>query len=195
MQRPTNYLEYNRSAWNKQVAKGNRWTVTVSDEEISAARKGDLKIVLTPIKLVPENWFPPKGGKVLGLASGGGQQGPLLAAYGYDVTIFDNSDAQLKQDEMMSDKFHLGIKTIRGDMANLSVFEDNSFDMVFNPLSTAFVPDVVKVYREAARVLKKGGVFMTGFTKPVYYLFDIALAEKGIFTLKYESPYSDLHSL
>ena len=80
-------------------------------------------------------------------------------------------------------------------MADLSVFADESFDMVFNPLSIAFIPDVLPVYREVARVLKPGGIFLTAFTKPVYNLFDIMLVEKGIFTLKYSSPYSDIKSL
>ncbi|MDQ3049923.1 MAG: class I SAM-dependent methyltransferase [Bacteroidota bacterium] len=195
MKKPENYLSYNREAWNHQVRSGNRWTVPFSDEVIEAAKKGVMNLVLTPQRIIPENWYAPKGSKVLGLASGGGQQGPVLAAAGYDVTIFDNSSGQLLKDQQMSDKFQLGIKTVEGDMADLSVFENETFDMVFNPCSTGFVSDVIKVYAEAARVLKKGGIFMTGFTKPVYYLFDIKLAEKGIFTLKYESPYSDLESL
>jgi len=195
MERPKDYLEYNRNAWNQQVRSGNQWTVPVSEEVIAAARNGVVNIVLTPVKPVPANWYPAKGSKVLGLASAGGQQGPVLAAAGYDVTIFDNSPAQLEQDRLMSEKYNLGIKTVQGDMADLSAFSDESFDFVFNPCSTGFVPDVVKVYKEASRVLKKGGIFMTGFTHPVYYLFDVALVEKGIFTLKYQSPYSDLTSL
>jgi SAM-dependent methyltransferase len=195
MEKPNDYLEYNRNAWNHLVSSGNQWTIPAGDDVIVAARKGMVNIVLTPTKPVPANWYPAKGSKVLGLASAGGQQGPVLAAAGFDVTIFDNSPAQLEQDRIMSEKFNLSIKTVQGDMADLSVFADESFDLVFNPCSTCFVPDVIQVYKEAARVLKKGGIFMTGFTKPVYYLFDIALAEKGIFTLKYESPYSDLTSL
>ena len=195
MEKPNNYLKYNEEAWNLLVRSGNQWTIPSSDNVIASARNGVVNIVLTPVRPVPEHWYPAKGSKVLGLASAGGQQGPVLAAAGFDVTIFDNSPAQLEQDRMMSEKFNLGIKTVQGDMADLSMFADETFDLVFNPCSTCFVPDVVQVYKEASRVLKKGGIFMTGFTKPVYYLFDIALAEKGIFTLKYESPYSDLTSL
>ncbi len=195
MSRPTNYLEYNRSAWNHQVKSGNQWTLPFGDEVIERARNGEFNIVLTPTKAVPQHWFTPKGTRLLGLASGGGQQCPVLAAAGYDVTVFDNSIEQLKQDQSMAEKHQLNIKTMQGDMADLSAFADASFDMVFNPCSTGFVPNVREVYSEVARVLKKGGVFMTGFTKPVYYLFDIKLVEEGVFTLKYKSPYSDLESL
>ncbi len=195
MKKPDDFTQYNRQAWNDLVRKQNRWTVPATDEMIRSARAGTLDLVLTPSKKVPANWYPAKGSKVLALASGGGQQVPLMAAYGFDVTVFDNSDLQLERDLEMANKHQLTIVCHQGDMSDLSELADESFDMVFNPCSTCFVPDVVKVYKEVSRVLRKGGIFMTGFTNPVYYLFDIRLAEKGIFTLKYESPYSDAESL
>ena len=68
-----NIRDYNREAWNKQVKKGNIWTIPASPEEISAARKGNWRIVLTPTKPVPHSWLPDlPGKKVLCLASGGG---------------------------------------------------------------------------------------------------------------------------
>jgi ubiquinone/menaquinone biosynthesis C-methylase UbiE len=185
------YLGYNRNAWNKQVEKGNKWTKPVDESEIRAAVKGVLEILLTPCKPVPMDWFPEKGAKVLGLASGGGQQCPLMAAYGFDVTSFDQSPAQLEQDLKTARSYDLSIKCMEGNMEDLSMFSDNSFDMVFNPCSTGFISDVEKVYHEVGRILKPGGIFMTGFTNPVFYLFDIAQAEKGVFTLKYSQPYSD----
>ncbi|MBK6641818.1 MAG: class I SAM-dependent methyltransferase [Bacteroidetes bacterium] len=195
MEKPANYLEYNREAWNHLVRSGNRWTIPVSEKELEEARNVELKLILTPTKIVPADWYPAKGSKVLGLASGGGQQGPLMAAAGFEVTIFDNSPEQLAQDRKVAESHGLNIRLVQGDMADLSVFPDGEFDMVFNPCSTAFVPDVKAVYKEAARVLKPGGIFMTGFTNPVYHLFDIFKAEKGEFTLKYSQPYSDLESL
>ncbi|MGK3885416.1 class I SAM-dependent methyltransferase, partial [Enterococcus faecium] len=71
---------YNREAWDRQAAAGNRWTVPVGPEVIAAARRGDWGVVLTPSRPVPREWFPPLDGlNVLCLASGGGQQGPVLA--------------------------------------------------------------------------------------------------------------------
>ena len=70
--------EYNRRAWDDQVTQGNRWTIPVSREMVTAARKGEWNVVLTPQKHVPKSWFPMLGGlKVLCLASGGGQQAPI----------------------------------------------------------------------------------------------------------------------
>jgi len=192
---PDQILEYNRNAWTRQSVNGNRWTVSFGADMIDKARKGDLELLLTPSKVVPMNWYPPAGSSVLCLASGGGQQVPALAAAGYKVTSFDLTDAQLKADEKVANHFNLKVELVQGDMADLSVFENESFDFVFNPCSTTFVPDVRKVYKEVGRVLKRGGTFVTGFTNPVYYLFDLLLQEQGIFTLKYSQPYSDLNSL
>jgi hypothetical protein len=98
-------LKYNRDAWDREVASGNEWTVPVSQEEIAKAKKGDWKLVLTPIKPVPRSWFPDVAGKdILALASAGGQQGPVLAAAGGLVTVFDNSPAQLAQDRMVAER-------------------------------------------------------------------------------------------
>ncbi|MEZ0276700.1 MAG: class I SAM-dependent methyltransferase, partial [Roseimicrobium sp.] len=156
---PVDILAYNREAWNRRVAQGNEWTVPVSAEAIARAREGEWSIVLTPLKPVPSDWFPGlRGKKVLGLAAGGGQQGPLLAAAGAEVTIFDNSPAQLAQDAAVAEREKLSLNTLQGDMADLSVFEDETFDLIVHPCSNCFVPDIKPVWREAFLVLKPGGV-------------------------------------
>jgi hypothetical protein len=66
-------LDYNRRAWDREVQRGNRWTVPVGPEVVAHARRGDWQILLTPTKPVPAEWFPPLAGlDVLCLASGGG---------------------------------------------------------------------------------------------------------------------------
>src|SRR5690606_6411370 len=125
-------VNYNRTAWHNYVDKNDRWTIPVTEQDLENARKGIWDIVLTPKKPVPHHWFPAfKDLKLLGLASGGGQQGPILATLGADVTIFDNSPKQLQQDKNLSDEYQLGIKTLQGDMRDLSVFADESFDLIF----------------------------------------------------------------
>lgn len=188
--------EHNRHAWDRQVEKGNRWTLPVSAEAIAAARRSDWSVVLTPTKPVPRDWFPPLGGlEVLCLASGGGQQGPILAAAGAIVTVLDNSPAQLAQDRLVADREGLKIATVRGNMADLSAFGDDRFGLVFHPCSNCFVPEVRPVWREAFRVLKPGGVLLAGFANAALYIFDDALAEKGELVVRHAVPYSDLASL
>ena len=188
---------YNRDAWDREVAGGeNRWSIPVSHEVIEKARQGEFSIVLTENIPVPQRWFPPlKGADVLCLASGGGQQGPVLAAVGANVTVFDNSPAQLKQDQLVAEREALPLRTVEGDAADLSVFADESFDLVFNPCSTVFMPDVRAVWRESARVLRHGGILMTGSMNPVHYMFDLFKMDEGILEVAHAIPYSDLTSL
>ena len=187
---------YNRDAWDGQVRAGNRWTVPVGPEEIAAARRGDWRVLLTPTKPVPRDWFPPLLGlDVLCLASGGGQQGPILAAAGASVTVFDNSPAQLARDREVADRDGLRIATGEGDMRDLSAFSDGQFGLVFHPCANGFVPDIRPVWREAARVLRPGGLLLAGFTNPLLYLFDDARMAAGEFVVRHRIPYSDLTSL
>ena len=190
-------LKHNRIAWNRQVQDGNPWTIPVSSQDVEAARQGRWQIVLTPTKPVPRAWFPElEGADVLCLASGGGQQAPILAAAGATVTVLDNSPAQLAQDGMVAERDSLAITTIEGDMADLSMFNDGAFGLVVHPVSNCFAPSVRPVWAEAYRVLRLGGVLLAGFNNPVRYLFDWDLADReGILQAKFRLPYSDLESL
>jgi len=188
---------YNREAWNREVEGGkNPWSQPVSSEIIAKARAGEFSIVLTENIPVPQSWFRPlNGADVLCLASGGGQQGPILAAAGAKVTVFDNSPAQLKQDQLVAERESLSLKTIEGDAANLSIFSDESFDLVFNPCSTVFMPDVRAVWKECSRVLRHNGILMTGSMNPVHYIFDLYKADEGVLEIAHSIPYSDLTSI
>jgi SAM-dependent methyltransferase len=187
----------NREAWNRLVDVGDRWTIPVNAEEIARARLGDWSILLTPTRPVPRSWFPAdlSGVSILCLASGGGQQGPILAATGATVTVFDNSPKQLGQDRMVAEREGLDIRTIEGDMADLSVFDDETFDLIFHSCSNCFISDVRPVWREAYRVLRKGGVLSVGFVNPIRYVFDEQLEEQGQLVVRHGLPYSDLTSL
>lgn len=189
-------VKYNREAWDRAVAQGNEWTRPAPHELIARARAGDWQLVLTPLKPVPRDWFPAlPGKKILCLASGGGQQGPILSALGAEVTVSDNSPAQLAQDQLVAQREGLSLTTVEGDMRDLSCFQNEAFDLIFHPCSNVFVPDIRPVWREAARVLKRGGQLLAGFVNPVYFTVDPALSEQGIAQMKYKIPYSDLESL
>ena len=192
-----NTVSYNREAWNKESKSGSRWSEPVSSETIQSAKAGNWNVILTPNKCVPRNWFGNLSGKkVLCLASGGGQQAPVLAAAGASVASFDNSDEQLSKDQIVADRDELDLKTFQGDMADLSVFGDESFDLIFHPVSNVFSERIRPVWEECFRVLKKGGRLLSGFMNPMFFLFDHEEAERtGVLEVQYPLPFSDLKSL
>jgi SAM-dependent methyltransferase len=197
MNRKINVREYNRFAWDRQVEAGNKFTLPVGPEVIAAARqRGEFAVLLTETKPVPRDWFPDSfaGLDLLGLACGGGQQGPVFAALGANVTIFDNSPAQLERDRQVAEREGLAICTVEGDMRDLSAFADESFDLVFHPVSNVFCPEVRPVWQEAYRVLRRGGLLLAGFANPIYYLFGTTLEEQRRLRVRYAIPYSDLES-
>lgn len=191
-------VAYNREAWDRQVAEGNMWTRPVGRDVVEAARRGDWQVVLIGLRPTPRSWF---GGEVAGrelllLASGGGQQGPVLAAAGARVTVFDNSPAQLARDREVAREHGLEIRTVQGDMADLGAFADACFDLVFHPVSNVFAPDVRPVWREAFRVLRPGGRLLAGFMNPALFVFDNEEFERsGERVVRYAIPYSDPRDL
>ena len=189
--------EVNRIAWDRQVEGGNQWTIPVSETVIEAARQGQWEIILTASKPVPKAWFPDLSGlDVLCLACGGGQQAPVLAAVGANVTVLDNSPRQLQQDRLVAEKNSLALTLVEGDMADLSMFSDAQFGLIIHPVSNCFVPEVRPVWAEAFRVLRPGGALLSGFNNPAIYLFDYQLANRtGILQVKYALPYSDISHL
>jgi SAM-dependent methyltransferase len=192
-----NIREYNRMAWDKSVESGNQWTIPVDAATVARARAGEWGIVLTPTKPVPRSWFPDLvDADVLCLASGGGQQGPIMAAAGARVVVLDNSPRQLAQDRMVAERDGLAIVTVEGDMADLHMFPDERFDLIVHPVSNTFVPDVRPVWAEAYRVLRHGGALLAGFTKPEVYLFDDDVVMRtGEMRVTHKLPYADVQDL
>jgi SAM-dependent methyltransferase len=188
-------VAYNRAAWDREVENENEWTRPVGPEVIARARAGDWSVVLIGYQPVPRDWFPADlaGEEVLCLASGGGQQGPVLAAAGAAVTVFDNSPRQLSRDQEVAAREELAIRTVLGDMRDLSVFPDASFDVVFNPVSNVFCPDLAPVWRESFRVLRPGGILLAGFMNPDIFIFDIAALDgRGELVVRHRLPFTTL---
>jgi len=186
---------HNRNAWDRWVDQGDRRTVPVTSEEIALVREGKLP-PLGGRKPLPPGWLPPLAGEVLCLATGGGQQGPLLAAAGAQVTVFDNSPRQLDQDRMVARRDGLSITTVEGDMTNLSVFADGTFDLIVNPVSVCFVENVRAVWAECFRVLRSGGILHAAFPNPVIYTLDDDSIEKsGELKMVHPLPYADEEAL
>jgi SAM-dependent methyltransferase len=187
-------VAHNRAAWDREVGSGNEWTRPVGPEVTARARAGDWSVVLIGYEPVPRDWFPAElaGTGILCLASGGGQQGPVLAAAGAAVTVFDNSPRQLGRDREVADRDGLALHTVLGDMRDLGALRDGSFDVVFHPVSNVFCPELAPVWRESFRVLRPGGLLLAGFMNPDLYIFDAAALDRGELVVRHRLPFCTL---
>lgn len=189
-------LRLNQRGWDLRVEEQDVWTRPVSSEQIHRARRGDWSLILTPNRPVPRDWFGDVTGRdILCLESGGGQQGPILAAAGANVTVFDASPRQLGQDEMVAKRDNLNLTIIQGFMHDLSTFADASFDLIFHPASNCFAPEIEPVWQECYRVLRTGGALLSGFMNPDVYIFDHEAQDRGELIVRHPLPFSESRDL
>ena len=187
------YTYINEDKWNYWSKQDCVWTQPISHEEFEMAKEGSLPIYLTPLKAVPKSWIANlKGKTILGLASGGGQQCPYFVAQGAKVVVFDISDNQLSSEYLVSERENYNITIVKGDMTKPFPFEDNSFDIIFNPVSTSYIESLKCFWGECSRVLKPKGQLMTGFANPTIYLFNQL---KDHLSIDYSMPFNPLTQL
>lgn len=168
-----NYQEINAAKIDSWVEKGWEWGKPVSHEVYEAAVNGKWDVLLTPTKPVPHEWFGELcGKKILGLASGGGQQMPIFAALKAEGTVFDYSLKQLESEKKVAEREGYDIEIIRGDMSKPLPFEDETFDIIFHPVSNVYVEDVLPIWRECYRILKKGGILLAGLDNGLNFAYD-----------------------
>jgi len=99
------------------------------------------------------------GKNVLCLACGGGQQSLAFALMGANVSVVDFSAEQLKKDQWVSEQFGLPMRIVKTDMQDLSMFDDDEFDFVYQPYSLNYIQGVDLAFDEVARILKSGGIY------------------------------------
>ena len=167
------YQDINAQTIDKWIREGWEWGRPISHEVYKKAENGEWDVYLTPTKPVPHEWIGDlRGKKVLGLASGGGQQMPVFAALGADCTVLDYSPLQVESERLVAEREGYAIRIIRGDMTKRLPFEDGEFDMIFHPVSNCYVEEVLPVWRECFRVLKPGGILLSGTDHYVNYIVD-----------------------
>lgn len=167
------YQDWNARTIDSWVEEGWKWGIPISHAEYEKAVRGEWKMFLTPTKPIPEDWFPDiKGKEVLGLASGGAQQMPILAALGAKSTVLDYSDRQLESERMTAKREGYQINIVKADMTKPLPFEAERFDLIINPVSNCYIEEVLPVWKECFRVLKKGGILLTGVDIGINFIFD-----------------------
>lgn len=153
-----NYRDANQQAWNRLADGGSLFARVATDEECR-----------TPLKVLDgRGWLPESvaGLNVLCLASGGGWQSILYAAAGAIVTVVDLSEAMLKLDTREARRRRFQVQTVHASMDDLSMFADESFDIVHQPVSTCYVPDLKPVYAGVARVMRNHGLYIGQHKQP-----------------------------
>ncbi len=180
-------LKHNEKSWNKHVEEQFRWTQPYSDNLMQYAKQGKVELFLSPNTPIPVSWCQFKDKVVLVLAGGGGQQAPLLALAGAKrVVVVDISMKQLEQDLEVSRKYNIKNLEVCNCSADKLNIDSESIDLIINPLSSCFFPDMNTVWNEVARVLKKSGKICYAFNNPIAYQFDYEKSNKGC--LLYTSP-------
>ena len=168
------YVEHNSTVIDRWVEEGWEWGQPISHDEYERARSGDWSILLTPTRAVPRDWFPGDltGLRVLGLASGGGQQMPLLSAAGARCTVLDYSQRQLDSERMVAEREGYAIGLVRADMTKPLPFADASFDLIVHPVSNCYVREVLPIWHECFHVLAPGGRLLSGLDNGINYVVD-----------------------
>jgi len=171
-----NYQDINAKTIDRWIEEGWEWGTPISHEEYVKALQGEWQVLLTPTVFVPREWFGNngdiRGKRILGLASGGGQQMPIFAAAGAICTVLDYSDLQIESERLVAEREGYEINIIQADMTKPLPFEGESFDIIFHPVSNCYIEDVHSVFKECARVLKKGGIMLGGFDTEINFLVD-----------------------
>ena len=163
--------KHNRGAWDRMARGGHRFAQPAQEAEFK-----------NPLKTLDRwGWLGDSiyGQRVLCLASGGGRQGPLYAAAGAIVTVVDISGAQLEIDRKVAADRGLQLKTVEASMDDLSMFAPADFDIVIHPVSTCYVPDVAPVFREVAKVLCSGGLYISQHKTPTSLQAEVKRSERG----------------
>lgn len=168
-----NYTDINANIINKWCDDGWEWGREIDHETYLRAKNGDWEVLLTPNKPVPKDWFcRMEGARVLGLASGGGQQMPVFTALGAKCTVLDYSQRMLDREREVAAREGYEIDIVCADMTKPLPFADESFDLIFHPVANCYVEDVYPIWRECSRVIKKGGILLAGLDNGMNFAFD-----------------------
>lgn len=179
------YQEINSAVIDSWCRDGWEWGKPISHEVYLNALAGNWGVYLTPTKPVPREWFGTLSGKkLLGLASGGGQQIPVFSALGAQCTVLDYSEVQCESERMVAKREGYSVEIIRGDMTKRLPFEDESFDIIFHPVSNCYIEEVLPVFQECWRVLKKGGILLCGLDNGMNFIVD-ETESKIVYSLPY----------
>jgi SAM-dependent methyltransferase len=173
-------LDHNARAWDRLADERSPLARPAGDEAF-----GDPRTWLGGGGAAGRSWLPQRldGLEVLCLAAGGGKHGPLYAAAGATVTVVDISPAMLELDRQVARERKIDLEILQGSMDDLAMFGVGRFDLVIHPVSTCYVTDVSRVFREVARVTRSGGLYVSQHKSPASLQATLEPAASGRYEL------------
>lgn len=166
-----NYVRHNRLAWDERVRQRRSHTGTATEKDFANARA-----VVDQCGWIEGSL---EGKRVLCLAAGGGKQSVLFASLGAVVTVVDLSPEMLALDRKVAGERGLQVRTVEASMDHLPMLGDEAFDLVIQPVSTSYVPDILAVYREVARLTIKGAFYISQHKQPASLQAEVLPSGKG----------------
>lgn len=166
---------HNEKAWDALVLERSRFANPVGAEDLA-----------NPESIInPFDWLPGslQDQRVLCLAAGGGRHGPVFAKAGALVTVVDISEEMLRLDRGVAQREGVTLRTLKASMTNLGELGAEVFDIVMQPVSTCYVPDLDAVYREVARVIVPGGIYIVQHKQPVSLQAATSLNGEGYYAV------------
>lgn len=147
------YYDHEPAYQRIQAAGGGGW-----DDLSGAADSYDAlaAFLASPLRPTP-------GAQALDLGCGGGQSSILLARAGCRTTGIDYSPTAISMAAANALEAGLQIRFLAGDCLDLSRFADHTFDLAADnhTLHCIIGPDRAVFLREAARILKPGGILFS----------------------------------
>lgn len=177
------YTKINVETIDRWIEEGWEWGRPISHEEYVKAKNNEWNVLLTPTKPMPHEWLPSclKGLKILGLASGGGQQMPIFSSLGAECFVLDYSKKQIESELLVANRENYQIKVFQNDMTEKLPFDDETFDIIFHPVSNCYVEEVEPIFKECYRVLKKNGILVCGLDNGINFItFDEVTIENKL---------------
>lgn len=175
----TSTEQHNQRAWDNLARQGSGFAQPATNEDFQHPER-----VINPFGWIPGTVA---GKQVLCLAAGGGRHGPVFASQQANVTVVDLSETMLRLDREIACREKVPLKTIKTSMNNLSALGNGIFDIVLQPVSTCYIENIQTVYKEVARVIKTGGIYISQHKQPISLQAAAQPSANGVYSI--QEPY------
>lgn len=145
-----------------------------NEEKRFNSRHGKVEFITT-MKYIKEYLKP--NYKIIDIGAGSGRYSKELVDLGYNVTPVELVKQNIRKIEK------IGLKPIQGNAINLSMFKDNTFDIVllFGPMYHLIsYEEKIKALKEAKRICKKDGIIMISYIMNEYAIIKHGFMEQTI---------------